>query len=140
MEVKDLKPGIYTLAADVYNPKRDKRVTRDWRHAEIFRKGLKIRAVEITFEKDFPSSLELQPWGNYAFQSLNMEDPRTIALALNLEVNTDVVDTLDERIRNEYYSNLSNSAEEVLEEILRTGEISSDRVFEIIKNKYDSYK
>jgi hypothetical protein len=45
MKLEDLKPGLYQIARDTKNPAPDRRVTSDWRAAEVWDAGAVVSVV-----------------------------------------------------------------------------------------------
>jgi hypothetical protein len=48
----DLKPGCYVLVADVNNPRPDKRVSRNWTCAPVWKKGMRLYVREHHYADD----------------------------------------------------------------------------------------
>jgi hypothetical protein len=127
-----LPVGVYVLTADVPNPKRDKRCTRDWRNDAVFKAGLKIRLTSRPIQRE---SGEVALYRAEKFEGarysldLDVEDPRFQAMLPHLAPAADPIDLLDEQIRQlTGYDSFNAVAAEVLEALVRSGEVRPERV------------
>lgn len=129
-----LPVGAYVLTQDVPNPVRDKRMTRDWRHEEVFKKGLIVRIVAHVHDVG-PMNVtlfEVEPWGQWSHQTLKLDEARFQAMLPHLAAVMDPILLLDEQVRQLTSIPLARMANDVLLFALRSGELRPERVVAIV--------
>lgn len=115
MNPEDLTPGIYRLTRDVPSPRRDKRITRDWRYTPC-PQGMTF-VVQTAHPR--PGELELFAVRDYSTHRLFAGEPETAELVVALERVSHPTATQHLKMRWR-----ENSADAVLNTLVADGTIA----------------
>lgn len=121
----DLKPGCYVLDADVTNPRPDKRVSRNWTCAPVWKKGMRlyVRAFKDTIEGHGSVTILSiegvdERWTHMNVQRFQNDGDRWNALAAHM---TPVPENLDYLLHR---CDVDNSMRDILRVLLKWNKIS----------------
>lgn len=145
-----LKPGLYRLAADVANPKKDRR-SGDWDKAAVWTEGSMLVVFRCWVGEDSKGNtvepLSVAPlWCSYPTQQcVNLENPDFSALtaALMPVENANPLDALQARTRVEeggHGGGAKSYAYDCVERLLRLGVLDIDAVVRLAQAQREEDK
>jgi hypothetical protein len=138
-QVKDFpkEDGVYILTRDVTNPQRDKRMTRDWKHDEVFKSGTKFRIYHETLDWCEPH-IEVvrvskeKSSGEYSSSYFDGDDIQVQVMLPYLEKSQLPSDQIEHELVKRYFDGLDRWSTIVLIRLVNKGELTIERVCQII--------